>query len=364
MNSNQSATHKSSAKKRAVVICPGRGTYNKEELGYLSRLHSDKSDMIRVIDDQRSALGQITIKELDSANSYQMKKHTAGENASSLIYACARGDYLDIDPEQYEVVAITGNSMGWYIACALAGALSHENAATLINTMGSMMTEGVIGGQAIYPIVDDNWQMNPEKISAVNRAIESINQHPDCELHESIRLGGYVVFGGNEKALKSLSEFLPNIEDRYPMRLFNHAAFHTPLLDNIVIEAQASLPVSLFGAPDIPMIDGEGKIWQPLSTNTDELYQYTLGTQVNSVYDFSKAIEVSVKEFAPDVLIVPGPGATLGGAIAQTLIAQQWFGLTSKQEFIARQKSDPVVLAMGMETQRQRVTSSVMGSGD
>ena len=52
--------------------------------------------------------------------------------------------------EKYEIVAITGNSMGWYSALALSGALTHENAYSLISTMGSMMKEGTIGGQIIY----------------------------------------------------------------------------------------------------------------------------------------------------------------------------------------------------------------------
>ena len=33
-------------KQRVVVICPGRGTYNKEELGYLKRLHADKVELV------------------------------------------------------------------------------------------------------------------------------------------------------------------------------------------------------------------------------------------------------------------------------------------------------------------------------
>lgn len=339
------------------MVCPGRGTYNKDELGYLQRFHSDKKPMLDVIDVQRAARGQKTIQELDAANSYQMKLHTAGENASSLIYGCSKGDYQDIDSDQFDIVAITGNSMGWYIACALAGALSHQNASELINTMGSMMTGGVIGGQAIYPLVNENWQWDQDKIDAVKQALIDINQLPGCELHESIRLGGYCVFGGNEKALKTLPEKLPIIEDRYPMGLFNHAAFHTPLLDEIVGKAQAQLPPAMFKAPDIPMVDGEGMIWQPHSSDISALYQYTLGTQINCTYDFSKAIEVSIKEFAPDVLIIPGPGSTLGGAVAQTLIAHEWFDLRSKQDFIARQKSDPIILAMGMEQQRKLVTA-------
>lgn len=342
-------------KKRAVVVCPGRGTYNKEELGYLQRLHSNKKDMTDVVDADRASRGQTTVTELDAAKSYQLKRHTAGENASSLIYACAKGDYMDIDTEQYDIVAITGNSMGWYIACGLAGALSHANAAKLINTMGSMMSDGIIGGQAIYPLVDDNWQWDQDKIAAIKQALQQINQLPDCQLHESIRLGGYCVFGGNEKALKELSKVLPNIDERYPMRLFNHAAFHTPLLDNIVTKAQAELPASMFTSPDIPLIDGEGQIWQPHSCDVSKLYQYTLGTQINCTYDFSKAIEVSVKEFAPDALIIPGPGSTLGGAVAQSLLPHKWFDLKTKQDFITKQKSDPVILAMGMEQQRKLV---------
>ena len=50
--------------------------------------------------------------------------------------------------------------MGWYIALALGGAMTQENAYHLIHTMGSMMTGGIIGGQIIYPIVDENWQVD------------------------------------------------------------------------------------------------------------------------------------------------------------------------------------------------------------
>lgn len=344
-------------KKRALVICPGRGTYNKEELGYLANYHADKQAMIYTIDADRKNRNQTAIRELDSADKYNMRLHTAGENASSLIYACSRGDFQDINRDKYDIAAVTGNSMGWYIACAVAGALSHGNAAKVINTMGSMMTDGLIGGQIIYPIVDDNWKFSPERFDQVQTALQQINQQPDCQLYESIRLGGFMVFGGNEAALKALMTNLPELENRYPMRLFNHAAFHTPLLDEIAIKGQQQLPESLFSAPSIPMVDGEGQIWQPHSTSVANLYQYTLGTQVNCTYDFRKAIEVSIKEFAPEVLIITGPGATLGGAVAQTLIANNWFGLTDKASFIERQKTDPVVLAMGLAAQRSIATS-------
>ena len=180
-------------KKRAVVICPGRGTYNKEELGYLKRLHTDKKALIEVIDNYRQSQQQISVAELDGMEKYAMRLHTAGENASALIYACAMADFQSINTEEYEIVAVTGNSMGWYIALAAAGALSPNNAIELINTMGSMMTDGVIGGQLIYPVVDEHWHKDQSLVELLDTALVKANQHDGAEVHISIELGGYRV---------------------------------------------------------------------------------------------------------------------------------------------------------------------------
>ena len=355
---NTSNQHITNQKKRAVVICPGRGTYNKEELGYLQRLHADKTEIISIIDNYRQLQGQISINELDSMAQYNMRQHTAGENASALIYACALADFKSIDRDEYDIVAVTGNSMGWYIALAVAGALDSHASIELINTMGSMMTDGVVGGQMIYPITNDLWQENSETISKINQWLTEVNKDSNNEVYISIHLGGYLVFGGNKAGLKALEAKLPIIQDRYPMNLFNHAAFHTPLLNDISIKAKSLLSTELFEPPKIPLIDGLGQIWQPYSCDTNKLYDYTLGTQVTDTYNFSKAIEVAIKEYAPDKLIILGPGATLGGAVAQCLIKHNWLGLHKKSDFIAKQKADPFLLAMGIEEQRKKVIAS------
>ena len=344
-----------SKKQTAVVICPGRGTYNKEELGYLARFHSDKTEIISVIDHYRQAQQQPLISELDAAPNYQMRKHTAGENASALIYGCALADFHSINLEQYDIVAATGNSMGWYIALAVANALTPEHAIALINTMGSMMSDGVIGGQLIYPIVDDNWIINNDIETSVMAQLNEVNQVPENEVYLSINLGGYLVFGGNKTGLKALEQSLPPVQDRYPMNLFNHAAFHTPLMNEVSAKAKTILDSDTFTAPNIPLIDGLGNIWQPYSTNPEKLYDYTLSTQVTEQYDFSKAVEVAIKEFAPDKLIILGPGSTLGGSVAQNLIKHQWLGMENKSDFIGQQKEDPFVLAMGLAEQRKLV---------
>lgn len=342
-------------KKRAVVICPGRGTYNKDELGYFHRFHSNKMNIISVIDAYRAKYEQVSVSELDQMDAYNMRLHTSGENASSLIYACSKGDFNAIDTDEYDIVAITGNSMGWYIALAVAGALDEQGAIELINTMGSMMKKGVIGGQIIYPIVDEYWCPDNAKIALVEHTLVEINQLDQCEVYTSIKLGGFIVIGGNKAGLKEIEQRLPQIDERYPMNLFNHAAFHTPLLNDTSKQARHLLNPNLFQQPKIPLIDGKGKIWQPYSSDTKALYDYTLGEQVTDYYDFTKAIEVAVKEFAPDKLIILGPGTTLGGATGQSLIKHGWHNMNNKQDFITQQKDKPFVLAMGMAEQRALV---------
>lgn len=344
-------------RKRAVVVCPGRGTYNKEELGYLKRLHPDKISIVESIDRYRQQKRQVSIQSLDEAVQYNMRTHTAGENASALIYACAISDFQSINQDEYEIVAITGNSMGWYIALAAAGALHPAAAIELINTMGSMMTSGVIGGQMIYPITDEHWVLDQDLLKRSEQALIEVNNRQGCEVYVSIKLGGYVVFGGNRTGLKALEHTLPKVQDRYPMKLFNHAAFHTPLLHDISVKAKSLLSSDLFTSPETPLIDGLGQIWQPYSCDAKALYDYTLGTQVVDTYHFTKAIEVSIKEFAPDKLIVLGPGATLGGAIAQSLIQHKWLNLQNKKDFISLQQADPFLLAMGLSEQRKIVVS-------
>jgi acyl transferase domain-containing protein len=341
-------------KKRALVVCPGRGSYTKETLGYLKQFAQHIPDFITDIDQRRKEIGEPTITELDSAETFKAALHTKGEHASPLIYACAYADYTSIDTDRYDVVAVAGNSMGWYITLAVGGALDWGGAFNVINTMGSMMKEEVIGGQVIYPVVDENWVKNPAKEKEVMAIAEKINSREGHEVYISIRLGGYIVFGGNKNGISALLKELPP-QENYPFQLINHAAFHTPLLEETSRKAFEMLPESLFQKPKVPLIDGRGVIWQPYSTDVSKLYDYTLGHQVVKPYDFSQSVIVGLKEFCPDCIILLGPGNTLGGSLGQIMIEIDWQNLKSKADFSKRQTEDPILLAMGKPDQRNLV---------
>jgi len=341
-------------KQRVVVVCPGRGSYTKETLGYLKQHGRHIDNFIKDLDERRKAINEPTITELDSATAFKTNVHTKGEHASPLIYSCAYADFLAIDRNRFEIVAVAGNSMGWYLTLAFAGALDGASGFSVVNTMGSMMKNEVIGGQVIYPICNEDWVIDSERQDVVESTVAEINALKDHEVYPSIYLGGYIVLGGNKEGINALLKQLPKVED-YPFQLINHAAFHTPLLESTSAEAFARLPVSLFKKPDLPMIDGRGHIWQPYSTHLPDLYSYTFGHQVIAPYDFSKSIEVALKEFVPDLLILLGPGSTLGGSLGQILIQNDWCGLKSKADFTQRQQSRPLLISMGRPEQRQLV---------
>ena len=343
-------------KQAALVICPGRGTYGKAELGYLKRLHADKSDLIETVDRLRSERGQPTISELDGADRFSVATHTRGDIASPLIFTSSYADFLAIDRSRYTIAAITGNSMGWYTTLACAGAVSAEHGFQIVDAMGENSQAGEAGGQVLLTVVDEEWRRVPGLRETLLGAVTTINARPDCGLYVSIDLGGMMVFAGNDAGLDSLLAEAPETPGREPLRLVNHGPFHSPLMQASSERASARLPAGWFDTPAVPMVDGRGHIWRPFASSPDALHQYTFATQILETYDFTRAVQVATLEYAPDRIILLGPGDTLGGAIAQALIAIEWRGLRSKRDFQEMQASSPILLAMGRGDQRALVT--------
>ena len=338
-------------KEKALVICPGRGTYNAAELGYL-KTHHQGCGLVAKLDIMRRAAEQIPISELDGAAKFAPSIHMTGDNASLLIYACAMADFAGIDRDRFDIVAVTGNSMGWYLALAAAGVLDMDAGARLVNAMGGLMHEAGQGGQIVWSVADADWRIDPVKQELADALIAEAAARDDLAVHVSIKLGAMIVFAGDDAGLKWLIEKLPK-DDRFPLRLPYHAGFHSPLLDHIPPLATANNPADDFGVGVTSAIDGTGRVWSPGAFDTQAIYNYTLGAQLNRSYDFTRAVQVAAAEFAPDRIIVLGPGTTLGAPTAQALIASGWRGLSGKADFLTRQADSPFILSMGIPEQRK-----------
>lgn len=337
---------------RALIVCPGRGSYGRAQLGSLP-VHDP---IIAVLDRFRARLGRPAISELDRAPEYALPLHVAGEHASLLTFGATAVELAAIDRDKIDIAGVTGNSMGFYTALYASGALDQGGAARLVETLGHYQAGNVIGGQLLYPLVDDDWRRSPAAVAAHSAALDAALDHPG--VHVSIRLGGTIVLGASADGLSHARRVLPPIERggmRYPAQLPLHSAFHTPLMAATAERARRDLADLPIRSPEITLIGGDGAVHRPWA-NPAALWAYTLGAQVVEPFDFTRAIATALGELGPDVIVLPGPGDSLGGAIAQILIAQRWRGLGSRADFVAMQASDrPILLAMQRPEQRARV---------
>ena len=332
-----------------LVVCPGRGTYAASELGYLARHHGG-APLLATFDAARAERGVPTISALDGADRYSAALHGPGENSAPLIYSAGILDFLALEPAKAEVVAVCGNSMGWYTALACAGAVSPEQGFAIADAMGVNSGTGEPGGQLLLTLVGDDWRPDPALRTEIDRLITEIDR-----LYPSIDLGGMLLVAGTDAALAELGERLPPLPGRPPMKLARHGPFHTPLMAESSRRAREQLPAEWFGGPKLPLIDGEGRIWRPFASDPGALHDYTFTSQILEPFDFTRSLGVAIKEFAPDRIVLVGPGETLGGAIGQVLVGERWLGITDKAEFAARQAEDPVLVAMNRPEQRALV---------
>ena len=335
-------------RKRIVIICPGRGSYTRETQGDLNKYKEPHIDKINYMDKQRLKAGLTSLTDLDTTI-FKSNIHMKGENASTLIYASSLIDYHSIDQSKYKIVGIIGNSMGWYSTLAFCQSLDYQSSYALIDTMGSMMKDNIIGGQIIYSITDDNWKINNDLKEKCQNEINKVGAQI------SIYLGGYLVIGAEQTVLNKLLKILPK-NGKYPFQLPFHAAFHTSLLESISQKAKSAFSSDIFFKPKIPIIDGRGHIWSPWSTNEIDLYNYTLGHQVYKPFNFTKSLTVAMKELSPDNIVLLGPGNTLGGVIGQIICQIKWKNILSKDDFVKRQKENPFLISMGIPNQREIIS--------
>lgn len=353
------------ARRRVAVVCPGRGSYGPADLGSLSRPVPDASrqafqEVLAATDVRRAAAGDPTLEALDGAERL-IATHGAGEHVSPLILACTVADFLRVDPERCHLVAATGNSLGWYSALFCAGALTLTDTMCLVQTMSGMSRDRLIGGQIVYPVTDDRWRTDEALTRRVDAALRDARA-AGHRVGDSIRYGGYRVLWGDDAGVRELCTRLPSHQSGervYPLHLHGHAAFHSPLLaDNARRAVDALSDAVDWRAPEVPLIDGRGRQWSPLATDSAALAEYTLRTQVTTTFDFTACVRVVLREYAPDLLVCLGPGDALGAPVAQVIIQERWQGIDDRAAFLRRQQEDPLVVSFARTGQRRLVTDA------
>lgn len=324
----------------AVLFCPGRGSYTKDELGFVGRhlRPGPVADALDACDAWRRQQGRPTLREVDGAEKFRPGLHLDGENAAELIYFGTMAQLAALR-ERYRILAVAGNSLGWYTALPASGALDPTSGWRLVATMAALQKQ-VAGGQLLTTTVGDDWQSIPALEVAVQACLDGLCARGDATFcARSIRLGGHEVLAGTEAAIQELLVHLPKVkvgEREFPFRLAGHGPFHTRLCGAVATEARDLLADLPLREPECHLIDGFGNVHSPWSADPRELLRYTTTEQVLETFDFSAAVRTAMREFQPDVLLCAGPGSSLRAPVGHCVVREGWRGARDKAALIAK----------------------------
>jgi hypothetical protein len=334
------------ARPRAILVCHAGGATGVVPPGSLPASHP----LIDAIDAMRLEYGLDPLAELDRA-AFDPARHLRPANAAAALFVRALLDGERAE-DDVELVAITGSSIGWYTALAVAGALPLADAFRALQEvalLGEQLAATRGGGQVLYPVTDAGWRPAADQQAAVVEALAN-GSGGAGGTYRSIDFGGYQVLAGDAQGVAMLLERLPVVrhgERRFPLRLALQGPDHSPLAEDVAEAAGDRLSLR-WQAPRVPLVDGRGVRWSPWSTDPAALRDYSLGAMLVEPYNFATALRVTLREYAPDHVVIAGPPGPLNAIVGQVLVAEGYRGIRDKATFQAAQRSaTPLVLSMG-----------------
>ena len=330
---------------RAAVVFPGRGSYAAASLGSLPARH----DWVVRADELRGEAGLAALSTIDAAERFDPAVHLRPANAWPLVFLAGLLDAERI-AQDHEAVVVTGSSTGWYTALAAAGVLDFDDAFRLVQRMAlaadGALPDGQPAAELVYPLIDEAWMPDPARASALEASGDAV----DGETWVAVDLGAFALVGGSRGALDARAARLEpaTVSGRtYPLRLPVADGWHTPLRAADAAAASAELQDLAWSAPSVTLIDGAGRRHTPWAADPAELARMTLEEMPATRHDTATAVRVALREHAPDVLLLPGPGGSLGAACAHLVVAEGYRGIRSRNDFEQAQRSGaPILLSM------------------
>ena len=330
---------------RAAVAFPGRGAYGPSSLHSMPPSHP----WVRRADALRAEIGQPPLSELDAADAFTPALHLRPTHAWPLTFLASLLDAERI-ADDHEVVVVVAASTGWYTALAASGALGFDDAFRLVQAVAIAADEPLPGGEEpaelVYALTSDRWDRDEARSAALDRALASA----DAGAYRAIELGSHAVVAGTQAAIDRLADELPPVTvggRAFPLRLATGDGWHTPLRSTAAETVAAEIGHLAWERPNVTLVDGRGVRWTPWETDPQRLGRETLASLADAPYDFARAFRVAIREYAPDAILLPGPGTTLGTACAQLIVADGYRGIRTRADFEAAQAGpSPLLLSV------------------
>lgn len=192
--------------------------------------------------------------------------------------------------------AMIGHSIGEYVAAALSGVLSLEDALRLVAARGRLMQSMPAGGMLAAPLSER------EILSFLNGelSLAAVNGPSSC-----------VVSGTNESIARLearlISEGLPG------RRLHTSHAFHSAMMDPILEEYAEEVKRAILNSPQIPYVSNTTGTWITAEAATNPGYWVE---HLRRTVRFNEGLETLFAK-SERVLLEVGPGQTLSSLARQ-----------------------------------------------
>jgi hypothetical protein len=314
---------------RAVLVLPPGG-FTAASLGSLGGDHPriDEADAFR------QASGLPTLRQLDAASELDASVHGQPIHDMPLGYLLA---VLQADEAQREhrPVAIVADRGGWYAALTVAGVLSFADGLHLVHELAAAEQQSAPVAQVVYPLTDAAWRPQPALRAALQAALRTV----DGEATALLDLGAFGIVAGEQATIDRLLATLRPVQvadRRYPRRVASAGHARVAPLPPSVAEHLRALE---WRPPQITLIDGRGARHTPWSADPADLRDYTLTTMPAEAFGFASALRVALREYAPDVVLLLGPGRSPASAVAQLVVAEGYHGLRTRAAYEADQRS-------------------------
>jgi len=243
----------------------------------------------------------------------------------------------------HDIVAVLGHGAGWFAALAVAGVLSMDDARLVVRELVEQPRPD--GGQLIYPLTDAAWRPDGRLRSEVDAALAEAGD----EASEQLDLGAYSLLGGSRAGIEALLARLPAMNRGgrdYPLHLPLRSVLHTPMAIAIVERLRARTHEIAWQVPQLTLIDGRGMRHTPWSADPAGLGAYSVGPQLSETHHVASAVRVALREYAPDLVVIPGNGGTLAAVCGQLVVAEGYRGIGSRAAFVEVQRRRPIVLSV------------------
>ena len=198
-------------------------------------------------------------------------------------------------------VAMSGHSIGEYVAATLAGVFSLEDALRIVSRRGELMQSARTGSMLAIFAEEDTVQKFlcefPELDFAANNA-------PDLS-----------VVAGSEEEIRKAIQFLDSEKIRSKKVRTSHA-FHSRSMEPILEDFTELIESVTLNAPRVPYTSNVTGDWITAQEATSPKYY---AQQLRGTVKYAQNVRTLIKDAPPRLLLEMGPGATLSSLAARQL---------------------------------------------